>query len=71
MRSATGGSASAQRLRTLVKIGAISEFDLHGNESKRHTDAVNVIIYHPGLNFLRKPTNKTHASRGHRGGEIE
>lgn len=71
MRSATGGSLSAQSLGTLVKSGTISELHLHGNESKRRSDAVNVIIYHPDLNFLRKPTNKTHASRVDRGGEIE
>lgn len=71
MRLATGGSLYAQWLQTLVKSGAISELDLHGNESRRHTDAVNVIIYHPDLNFPRKPTNKTHASRVDRGGEIE
>lgn len=71
MRSATGGSLYAQSLRTLVKSRAISELDLHGNESKRLPDAVNVIIYHPDLKFLQKPTYKTHASRVDRGGEIE
>lgn len=71
MRLATGGSLYLQWLPTLVKSGAISELDLHRNESKRHTDAVNVIIYHQDLNFLWKPTNKTQASRVDRGGEIE
>lgn len=71
MSLATRGSLYAQWLRTPVKIGAVSELDLHGIESKRNIKAVNVIIYHPDLNFLWKPTNKTHASRVGRGGDIE